>query len=478
MILKCRIYIMSFAILWFKNDLRINDNPALNAAFSFGLPVVPIYIMDDDNIGSASKLWLHYSLKSLQENLNGNLKFFKENTESAIKKIIKQNDIKAFFWNRSYDKKSIDRDKKIKELLKQSNIKADSFNGSLIVEPWQNTKETKEPYKIFTPFYKNTYLNDYNIPKMEPKYNEEKNYGNIDTGFSNINDLNLLTNKKWEQKVIKNWNIGEIAANKKLANFLKNGIIGYREGRNYPAKNNVSKLSMHIHFGEISIKKIWHTAKQKITEGKDIETFLSEIGWREFSYHLLYHFPSLPEKNLQKNFDNFPWGYNSNFFEKWKKGQTGYPIVDAGMRELYQTGYMHNRTRMIVGSFLVKNLLIDWRHGAKWFWDCLFDADIASNSASWQWVSGCGTDASPYFRIFNPILQGQKFDPDGTYTKKYIPELSKIDLKYLFCPWTAPTDYMDAIGITLGDTYPKPIVDFYESKNHALNAYQKNKSNI
>ncbi|MBA24951.1 MAG: deoxyribodipyrimidine photolyase, partial [Candidatus Marinimicrobia bacterium] len=287
-----------------------------------------------------------------------------------------------------------------------------------------------------------------------------------------LNSLNLLPKFKWYKKLETHWDIGEKGAKKSFKNFINNGLSNYKKGRNFPSEKNVSRLSPHIHFGEISINRIWsEIEKQKPTNNTD--HFKSELGWREFSYNLLYFNKDLSRKNYQEKFDFFPWEYDEKKFYAWKKGLTGYPIVDAGMRELWQTGYIHNRVRMIVGSFLVKNLLIDWRYGERWFWNCLVDADLANNSASWQWVAGSGADAAPYFRIFNPVIQGFKFDENGKYTKKFIPELKNIPNKFLFNPWECPKEILEKVGIKLGDNYPKPIVDLKNSRNDALLAYQK-----
>ena len=278
----------------------------------------------------------------------------------------------------------------------------------------------------------------------------------------------------WHEKLSDQWDIGEIAANKKLSDFVEDGLMNYKEGRNFPAQKNVSRLSPHLHFGEISPNQIWYRIEQISDPNyseKDLSHFKSEIGWREFSYSLLYHNRNLQSDNLYKKFDVFPWAENDDHLKKWQSGNTGYPIVDAAMRELWQTGYMHNRSRMIVGSFLVKNLLIHWNHGERWFWDCLLDADMASNSASWQWVAGSGADAAPYFRIFNPVMQGQKFDPDGAYTKKFIPELKDVPVKYLFNPWEAPKSILDKAGVELGLDYPMPIVNMQDSRDRALQAF-------
>ena len=459
-------------IYWFRLDLRILDNPAFyNAALEN--KVIPIYILDDVNgdnlIGSASKVWLHESLKVLNKKLNGNILFFSGDPKKIIKDLVDNYNPKGFYWNRLYDQYSITRDMKIKEFLSKSNIKVKSYSASLLIEPWENLKEDNTPYKVFTPFYKKAYLSNdinykiYSLPNLNNMF-ETKNTKNT------LDALKLVPQHKWVEKVLTDWKIGEKHALNKFNSFLINKAANYKEGRNFPAKNSVSFLSPHIHFGEISPKYIWKETKKK-QMNKDLLHFLRELGWREFSYYLLYHFPSLPEVNLQKKFDNFPWCNNKKYFCLWKKGLTGYPIVDAGMRELYQTGYMNNRVRMIVASFLVKNLLIHWREGKKWFWECLFYADLANNSASWQWVAGSGADAAPYFRIFNPILQAKKFDPYGKYIKKYVPELRKLENKYLFSPWEAPSEILKKSNIVLGLNYPKPIVDLKESRNAALLAY-------
>ncbi len=293
---------------------------------------------------------------------------------------------------------------------------------------------------------------------------------------TSIENLNLLPSAKWNKSIESCWEIGEKAAHEKLVSFLDNGLKNYKENRNHPFKKNVSRLSPHLHFGEISPNQAWYSAQIKnMDQGytADVDCFLSELGWREFSHSLLYHFPNLPSKNFQSTFDNFPWTENNEYLTAWKTGQTGYPIVDAGMRELWQTGYMHNRVRMIVGSFLVKNILLHWHHGRDWFWDCLVDADLANNSASWQWIAGSGADAAPYFRIFNPITQGEKFDPEGQYTRHFVPELSQLPNKYLFKPWEAPATILKACKIDLGKTYPNPIINLKESRDRALQAYKK-----
>jgi len=292
--------------------------------------------------------------------------------------------------------------------------------------------------------------------------------------FTKIEDLKLLPEISWYNKLEEHWSIGEEGALQRFTNFFNEGLDDYKEGRNFPSRLNVSRLSAHLHFGEISPNYLWHKIKSQelVKYNVNNETFCSELGWREFSYYLLYHFPMLPNKNLNNKFDSFPWQHNLQLLTSWQKGETGIPIVDAGMRELWQTGYIHNRVRMIVGSLLVKNLRVHWQHGENWFWDCLVDADLANNSASWQWIAGCGADAAPYFRIFNPVLQGEKFDTNGQYTRKFVPELKLLPDKYLFKPWEAPDIILNYAGITLGKNYPKPIINLNQSRINALEAYK------
>ena len=317
---------------------------------------------------------------------------------------------------------------------------------------------------------------------IEPRLpNDSSSLKNVNTHklhSSSLDSLDLMPKIEWYKGFESEWSPGEDGADKSLDEFLDSGLINYKEGRNFPSQKFVSRLSPHLHFGEISPNEVWYRAKTKETLNgieKSLAHFHSELGWREFSYYLLYHFPDLPSVNFQRKFDTFPWQKNDELLQLWKKGMTGYPIVDAGMRELWKTGYMHNRLRMVVGSFLVKNLLIDWREGEAWFWDCLIDADLASNSASWQWVAGSGADAAPYFRIFNPITQGLKFDPQGEYTKKYVPELKDLPNKYLFNPWEAPKEVLEVAGVELGKDYPEPIVDLKISRELALEAFATTK---
>mgnify|MGYP001394555865 FL=1 len=461
------------SIHWFRQDLRIQDNPSLNYLTKNYDNIVCVFILDEINcdriIGSASKVWLYNALKDLNQQLNGNLIFLFGNPLKVLDKLTKFFDVEEISWNRCYEPWTINRDKKIKEYFKKK-IKVNSFNGLLLWEPWEVLKDDGTPYKVFTPYYKRGCLS-----KPQPREPKKTNLKIYDHNFikTSLKDLKLIKNKEWEEKILKNWKISELDAKNIMESFFKNGVSDYTEGRNFPSKNNVSRLSPYIHWGQISVNTLWYNAIKTLTKinSNNVEVFMSELGWREFAYYLLFHCPKLQTENLQNKFDRFPWNNDERLYKAWINGKTGYPIIDAGMRELWQTGYMHNRVRMIVGSFLVKNLLNDWRRGEAWFWDCLLDASVASNSASWQWVAGTGTDSTPYFRIFNPITQSQKFDPDGLYIRKFIPEIKKLPNKYIFCPWETPNDLQQELSTIIGKDYPKPIVEIKRSRELALNAF-------
>ncbi len=465
-------------IVWFRQDLRLQDNPALIAAAQTGKPILLVYILDDENsaqwkMGAASRWWLHHSLKSLKEDLSNNLYVSSGDAKKILLKLVEDTGAECVYWNRCYEPWRIKRDSEIKKHLLSTGVEAKSFNGSLLFEPHTTLKADGTPYKVFTPFYKKGCL-------AKPLQPSEPKPAPTDVNFYNhesipIDQLNLLPEIKWYAGMEEEWLPGEQGAQKRLRIFLENGIGDYKEGRNFPAKENISRLSPHLHFGEISPNQVWHESKTciDVENQKDIECFQSELGWREFSHNLLYHFPDIPKKNLQKKFDAFPWRNDQAALQRWQRGQTGYPIVDAGMRELWQTGYMHNRVRMIVGSFLVKNLLLHWHHGEDWFWGTLLDADLANNSASWQWIAGCGADAAPYFRIFNPVTQGQKFDKEGEYVRKYVPEIAALPDKYIHNPWQADEDALLRAGIKLGKDYPTPVVDLKSSRERALAAFKQ-----
>jgi deoxyribodipyrimidine photo-lyase len=463
------------AIVWFRQDLRLIENPAFLEACLKHDKILPLYILDDttQNLGAAQRWWLHHSLVSLDTSLQKlGLKLCLRRGQPLLilQELVNTHKISALYWNRCYEPSSIARDTAIKAALQKCGISVKSSNSSLLSEPWEIKTVAGDFFKVFTPFWRAAVKN---IKLPEFAFIDRK-INNIICETAELSSWQLLpSSPNWAGAFHDLWQPGESGAQIKLRSFLDSNLHGYAISRDIPAKNTTSKLSPHLHFGEISPWQIYRELTQaKLASNADlpaIERFLAELGWREFSYHLLYHFPSLPEKNFRANFDGFPWQQDLQVLKKWQQGKTGYPIVDAGMRELWQTGYMQNRVRMITASFLIKDLLISWQTGASWFWDTLLDADLANNSASWQWVAGSGADAAPYFRIFNPVLQGEKFDPLGEYVKKWVPELKNIPLKWLHKPWLATSEELGVLR--LGQDYPYPIVDHAKARQIALQYY-------
>jgi len=467
------------SIVWFRQDLRLADNPALNAAVQQGHYILPVYILDDDNagewkMGAASRWWLHQSLEALNASLQGSLLLLRGNASTILTRLAKDLRAEGVYWNRCYEPWRIAQDTEIKATLLRESIAVKSFNGSLLFEPPNVTKSDGTPYRVFTPFYRKGCLQNGIPPRHPLPAPRDISLHVVDAGLA-MDELELMPNIRWYEEISRHWSPGEDGAASRLQEFLLSGICHYDEGRNRPDQSYVSRLSAHLHFGEVSPNQVWFAVREANLGEKlssDVDRFLSELGWREFSHHLLYNEPTLTEKNLQQKFDRFPWISDDIALRRWQHGETGYPIVDAGMRELWRTGYMHNRVRMVVGSFLVKNLLQHWHHGARWFWDTLVDADLANNSASWQWIAGCGADAAPYFRIFNPVTQGNKFDPEGRYVRRFIPELAAMPDKFVHGPWEAPTSVLDESGVKLGHDYPFPIVELKKSRERALAAFK------
>ncbi len=472
---------MRKVIVWFRQDLRLEDNPALYNAAKIG-QVIPVYILDDNAAKhmpktSAADWWLHHSLESLSADfLKYKIKFILKRGDvlEQISAFIKETKADALYWNRLYDQYFINRDKIIKDELSKK-IEVKSFNASLLLEPWEVKTKQGSNFKVFTPFWKycQSIIPDYKILPIPELQAYKISYDSL-----RLQDYNLLPTKPdWSISIKENWQVGEKQALKKLEKFLNENIKNYTAGRDVPSLQATSLLSPHLHFGEIGPRQIWQAIKfLKEIDHKNIahaDKYLTEIGWREFCYNLIYHYPTLYKDNFNKKFDKFPWLNNKKLLKLWQKGETGYPIIDAGMRQLWVTGYMHNRVRMIVASFLTKHLFIDWRYGAEWFFDTLVDADNANNICGWQWVAGCGADGAPYFRIFNPILQGQRFDNKGEYVRKWLPNLSKLPDKYIHCPWQADEQTLARAGIKLGVDYPNPIIDHDFARNRALSAYDE-----
>ena len=477
---------VSPAIVWFRDDLRLGDNPALSAAVASGLPLLLVYIWDEHNkevrqLGGASKWWLHGSLNSLCASISprgGNLQLFVGDTKTTILELAKASGATEVYWNRRYGEAEVELDKHIKEQLKLAGITTKSFNGQLLNEPWEVSTKAGTPMKVFTPYWRAA--RERGEPaRPTPAPQKLIPFATPALKSVPLEALNLKPTKPdWSGEMQAFWKPGEDHAKQSVERFLSDAVDGYGENRNRPDKRSTSRLSPHLRFGEISPRQIWHATRTAFENGNtvgkeyDVDKFLTEIGWREFSYHLLFHFPKLRSANFQSKFNAFPWKTDPKALLAWQQGKTGYPIVDAGMRELWRTGWMHNRVRMIVGSFLVKHLLIDWRQGEDWFWDTLVDADPASNAASWQWIAGSGADAAPYFRIFAPVIQGEKFDPNGDYVRHYVPELARLPKQVIHKPWTAPHPILTKAGITLGIDYPHPIVVHEDARKRALAAFK------
>lgn len=462
-------------IVWFRQDLRVADNPALSAAAALG-PIVPLYILDDDSpgrwrMGGASRWWLGQSLTELRQALGG-LVLLRGDARTLLPRFAADIGARTVFWNRCYEPYAIARDAAIKTALRKSAIAAESFNGNLLFEPWEIATGKSEPFKVFTPFWRACRTRLPPSPQKSPAF---RLHGDLPEG-ERIEDWKLAPwRPNWADGWNKLWQPGERGARARLDLFLEDRLACYGSLRDRPDLGHVSRLSPHLHFGEISPRTIWAklaTAANSAALKTDIEKFRSELGWREFAHHLLFHYPDLPEQNFRRAFDAFPWRDSGDDLRAWQRGHTGYPLVDAGMRELWQTGFMHNRVRMIAASFMIKHLRIDWRHGAAWFWDTLVDADLANNAAGWQWVAGSGADASPYFRIFNPMTQGRKFDPAGDYIRRWCPELATLPDQFIHAPFEAPSTMLARSGIELGLTYPRPIVNHDEARRSALEGYR------
>jgi len=459
-------------LFWLREDFRLSKNNGLIDATINHEEVVVFYLYKENNYQNqeAQKWWLSkslYNFKKKLSNLNINLEIIEtESFKVFFEELLKKNDF-AIYWNKVYEPEYLKFDDYIQKILMTKNIYYKIYKGNVLNEINEIKKSDGTPFKVFTPFWRTA--ERYFIEKIPSKKKKIKKCLRKKNYFKAcINSEKILPNKNWFKKFEKIWLPDEENALKRLNNFIKNKIINYSEGRNYPNISGTSKLSPYIKFGQIHVETIWDECIKNKTKTIGTSKFLAEIGWREFNHSLINHFPHMTKNNYSKKFDKFPWKKNIKFFDAWKKGLTGYPIVDAGMRELYSIGWMHNRVRMIVGSFLVKHLLIDWKEGEKYFKNCLLDYCQASNVGGWQWVAGCGADAAPYFRIFNPILQGEKFDKDGEYVKKWVPELKDLPKKFIHKPW----EY-NGENLTLGKDYPHPIVKHEEARTKALNAFKK-----
>lgn len=470
------------AIVWFRNDLRLADNPAFAAAARHG-PVLPVYILEDRSTeedgargprppGAASRWWLHHALEALRADLGG-LLLLRGDARTLLPALARDCGAGAVHWNRRYEAGGIAVDRDLKAALKAQGLAAESHQAGLLHEPWTIRTGQGEPYKVFTPFWKAIASREVAAPLARPDFTL---IDNLPEG-ARLRDWSLTPSRpNWAADWPAHWQPGEAGARRRLEDFIEDGLQGYRKGRDAPAEGHVSRLSAPLRFGEISPRQIRHRllieADGNPGRQGDIDAFLRELGWREFSYHLLYSYPGLAEDNWRGAFDAYPWRESREDLDAWRAGRTGYPLVDAGMRELWQTGYMHNRVRMVAASFLIKHLRIDWREGEAWFWDTLLDADPANNAAGWQWVAGSGADAAPYFRVFNPTSQARKFDADGAYIRRWCPELADLPNRDLHAPFEADEGVLARAGVRLGETYPRPIVDHAAARKAALEGYE------
>jgi deoxyribodipyrimidine photo-lyase len=466
------------AIIWFRKDLRLDDNAALHAAIDAGGPVIPVYIRepaqpDIGPLGAAQAWWLHHSLAALKDrlkSLGSDLTLATGKADDIIIDIARKTGAKTVYVNRAYERTTVDRE--IAIALKNAGIAIRAFHGQLLHDPKNIRTGSGNAFKVYTPFWNA-------MQKLHEPHGPIDPPETVPSPTSHprseaLDSWNLLPTKpNWAVGFSDHWTPGEAGAQERLQDLIDSDLHDYKRGRDFPAIDATSRLSPHLALGEISPARIWHATNGLADKHRDdLVHYRKELAWRDFCYNLLVEFPDLRTKNWDDKFDAFEWEFDAADFRAWTKGQTGYPIVDAGMRELWQTGYMHNRVRMITASFLIKDLLIDWRRGEEWFRDTLLDADPASNTANWQWVAGSGADASPFFRIFNPILQGEKFDPDGDYVRHFVPELKDLPKKYIHKPFEAPNHVLAGAGVELGKTYPKPIVNHGMARDRALEAYK------
>ena len=469
---------MKIAIVWFRNDLRLADNPALAHAVAGFDRVLPVFVrerVDDDPWppGAAADWWLHRALADLEARLaeKGSRLLRLAGDPRALIPALAEQIGAAVFWNRRYEPAGQARDKTIKARLKADGREVRSFNAALLAEPWEVATRNGDPYRVFTPFWKALSARDW--PEPVPAPDTLPPTPETPAGES-LEALALLPAIPWYRSLDAAWMVGEVAALERLDGFLEYGIDAYDEQRDRPGEAGTSRLSPYLHFGHVGPRQVWQAVRERTDfRSPDVQRFLGELGWREFAHHLLYHYPETPDACLNARFRDFPWREDvADDLAAWQVGRTGIPIVDAGMRELWETGWMHNRVRMIVGSLLTKNLLIPWQAGARWFWDTLVDADLASNTLGWQWIGGCGADAAPYFRIFNPVLQGERFDGDGAYVRRWVPEIAGLPDRHIHKPWEAPAGVRERAGIRLGRDYPEPIVDLKQSRRRALEAFE------
>lgn len=477
---------MAATIVWFRNDLRLSDNRAIAAAIARGLPIVPVFIWAPEEDGAwppgcASRSWLHGSLLTLDRDLRelgSALLILTGSSASTLKKLAIESGADAIYFGRLYEEYAVARDKAVSIELRKSGIAIESFNNGLLIEPWDIANNSKKPFRVFTHFWNRALQHLEACDTTPAQYSESIRAGHFlkstkmfDT-TSAASLVSLLPDATSILNSQEQWRHGNNNANETLQTFISEAMTEYSEKRDSLDVEATSRLSTYLHFGEIGPRQIWHALRNTKENREASASYLRQIGWREFAYHLIHHSPESSSRPLQAKFENFRWHRDETLLLAWKEGRTGYPVVDAGMRQLHQTGWISNRMRMIVASFLVKHLLVPWQDGAEHFWDKLIDADLANNTLGWQWVAGCGADAAPFFRIFNPVSQGEKFDPHGEYVRRWVPELKSISSKFIHKPWLASQSELDNAGVLLGSIYPRPIIEHDFARRRALEEFR------
>ena len=465
-------------IVWFRQDLRLADNPALAAAIERGEPVVAVYLWSPGeegewSPGGATRWWLHHALEDLGDQLRecGSHLVIRacDTSLEALEELVGEIGATAVYWNRRYEPAAVERDSMIKESLRDRGIEAKSFNAGMLFEPHQISNKSGKPFQVFTPMWK--HYQTLEVPGVvEVDLAAMKPPREVPAGIA-VEDLGLLPKIGWDSGFYQAWDPTRAAVLARIDQMREDGrAIAYLDDRDTPSIDGTSQLSPYLHFGQVGVREAW----RRLGDGSAIEQGLRrQLVWREFAHHLLFHFPSTPLRPLRPEFEMFPWVEDDTALRRWQRGETGYPIVDAGMRQLWHTGWMHNRVRMIVGSLLVKHLLVHWLEGARWFWDTLVDADLANNTLGWQWIGGCGADAAPYFRIFNPITQGEKFDRGGDYVRRWIPELSALPDRFIHQPWSMGDLELKGCGVVLGKEYPAPVIEHAAGRQRALDAFAR-----